>query len=142
MVGTFVTGDFSSPQGQSELASGLVATLLALFGAGVVIWLISRQIHSIPVLNRIILKVELPREDRPGAEPAGIGLLEAMGAAQRSLAPGDIGSAETDLRPAGKAMFGGRVIDVQSVGGYIERGTAIRVVSVGRYVIDVEEAEA
>jgi hypothetical protein len=32
-------------------------------------------------------------------------------------------------------------VDVKSVGDYIDRGTRVRVVSVGRFAIEVEEAE-
>jgi hypothetical protein len=34
------------------------------------------------------------------------------------------------------------MVDVQSPGLYIEKGSAIRVISVGRYVIEVEEADS
>jgi hypothetical protein len=33
-------------------------------------------------------------------------------------------------------------VDVKSAGSFIERGAAIRVVSVGRFVIEVEDADA
>jgi membrane-bound serine protease (ClpP class) len=140
LVGTFMSDDLSSPQGQSELWTGLIGTMTALFGAGVAMWLISRHLHSIPVINRLILKTELGADS--GAGGAGLGLLEAMGAPQRALAPGDVGTAVTDLRPAGRADFAGKIADVKSVGSFVERGRSVRVVSVGRFAIEVEDAEA
>jgi len=78
-----------------------------------------------------------------GRSGEGGGMLEAMGAAtSRALEPGEKGVAETDLRPAGKAKFNDRMIDVKSVSEFIERGTPVRVVSVGRFVIEVEDARA
>ncbi|MCH6551570.1 MAG: hypothetical protein IH804_06100 [Planctomycetes bacterium] len=48
---------------------------------------------------------------------------------------------KSPIRPAGRADFGGRLVDVKSIGSYIDQGTPIRVVSVGRFVIEVEEAK-
>ncbi len=58
------------------------------------------------------------------------------------MEPGDVGVAATDLRPAGRASFEGRPVDVKSVSTYIERGSPVRVVSVDRFVIEVEETQA
>ena len=140
MVGTFVTGDISTPTGQSELVVGLTATLTSLFAAGIVVWLVARQLESIPVLGKLVLKTELGATD--SAQGAGLGLLEAMGRGRRALEPGDVGVAATDLRPAGRASFEGRPVDVKSVSTYIERGSPVRVVSVDRFVIEVEETQA
>jgi len=62
-----------------------------------------------------------------------------MGPGVPVLRPGDQGVAETDLRPAGRAEFNGRLLDVKSSGGYIDKGTPIRIVSIGRFVTEVEE---
>ena len=76
-----------------------------------------------------------------GGREKSVGLLEAMAGPQRALQVGDRGVAETDLRPAGRGSFDGRMVDVQAPGQYIEKGSPIRVTSVGRYVIEVEEAD-
>ncbi|MHC5004800.1 MAG: NfeD family protein, partial [Planctomycetota bacterium] len=111
-------------------------TLAGIFAAGIGVWLISRQVHSMPVLNRIILRTEV-------REREGGGILEAMAAAPRpALEPGVVGVAATALRPAGRGEFGGKLWDVKSVGGFIEAGSPIRIVTAGRFVIEVEEAES
>ena len=141
MVGTFVSGDFQSIEGNDQMWRGLFTTIISLLVAGIVLWFVSQRFHSIPILNRVVLKANLG--DRDQAVSPGGGLLEAMGAAsQRVLEPGDIGLAETDLRPAGKGKFHDRIIDVKSIGEFIERGKPICVVSVGRFVIEVEETKA
>jgi membrane-bound serine protease (ClpP class) len=139
IVGTFIAGGIATPEGQTQLWTGLLTTLTAAFLGGVGIWLVSRQIHTLPLLNRLILHTELRAVPEAGSATATGGLLQAMRAAQRALQPGDTGVAETDLRPAGRANINGKLVDVQSVGTYIEKGATVRVVSVGRYVIEVEE---
>jgi membrane-bound ClpP family serine protease len=139
LVGTFVSDDLNTPAGQSDLVAGITATFTALLAAGIGSWLLFRQLETLPVLGRFILKTEVGQP--AGAAVGGPGLLEAIGSGERPLETGSIGVAETDLRPAGRADFDGRLVDVKSVGGYIDRGTRVRVVSVGRFVIEVEEAE-
>ena len=141
MVGTFVSGDLQSTEGTDQMWSGLITTIISLFTAGIVIWFVSQRFHSIPILNQVVLTANLA--DRNQTMSPGGGLLEAMGAAsQRALEPGDLGLAETDLRPAGKGKFHDLIIDVKSIGEFIERGKPICVVSVGRFVIEVEETKA
>lgn len=139
LVGTFVSGDLRTPAGQTDLLTGLAATLTAFFAAGVAFWLLFRQLDTVPLFARFVLHTEVG-ESEPGTSEGG-GLLEALGGAQRPLEAGAVGVAETDLRPAGRASFEGRLVDVKSIGDYIERGTRIRVVSVGRFAIEVEETQ-
>ncbi|MHC4102103.1 MAG: NfeD family protein [Planctomycetota bacterium] len=139
LVGTFVSDDLSTPAGQSDLVAGITATFTALLAAGIGAWLLFRQLETLPLLGRFILKAEVG--EAQAAAAGGTGLLEAVGGGERPLETGSVGVAETDLRPAGRADFDGRLVDVKSVGAYIDRGTRVRVVSVGRFAIEVEEAE-
>ncbi|MHC4219561.1 MAG: NfeD family protein [Planctomycetota bacterium] len=137
LVGTFISDDLSTPAGQSDLVTGVAATFTSLLAAGIAAWLLFRQIETLPLLGRFILKAEV---SEAGGE--GPGMLEAIGGtAERPLEAGSTGVAETDLRPAGRANFDGRLVDVKSIGDYIDRGTRVRVVTVGRFAIEVEEAE-
>ena len=135
LVGTFVTGDLSSPQGQDELGTGLIAVFTSLFAAGAGIWLLARQVGNILLLNRLVLKTEL-QSGLAASEAAGV--LGAMQAPGHEVQVGDEGLAVTDLRPAGRARFGDRMLDVSSVGSFIDPGTPIRVVRVDKFVIEVE----
>ena len=138
IVGTFISGDLRTPQGQGELWVGMGTTFTALFLAGVAVWFLSRYFDSLPLLNRFVLHTD----GRSTQEIAGGGLIAAMSAAGGALSPGDVGVAETDLRPSGRANFAGRMIDVQATGSYISRGAPVRVVAVGRLVIEVEDASS
>jgi membrane-bound serine protease (ClpP class) len=70
---------------------------------------------------------------------AGATTVEAgyVSAPVESALLGATGIAVTDLRPAGKAELAGRRVDVVSDGGYIERGSEVRVVeaAAGRLVV-------
>jgi membrane-bound serine protease (ClpP class) len=109
LVGTFVSDDLSTPAGQSDLIAGVTATLTALLAAGIGAWLLFRQIETLPLLGRFILKAEVGEPQRAAAG-AGTGLLEAIGSGERPLETGSVGVAETDLRPAGRADFDGRLV--------------------------------
>ena len=56
-------------------------------------------------------------------------------------AVGDVGMAETTLRPAGKVMIEGSLYDAVSVGTFIEKGTEIVVVNIegNRIIVDVNK---
>ncbi len=139
IVGTFVSDSLATEAGQSDLVHGLVATFTALATAGVAAWLLFRHLETIPLFGRFILRTEIGAASGPGN--ASVGLLESIGPSPTPLEAGDIGVAETDLRPAGRANFDGRPVDVKSVSDYIDRGRRVRVVSVGRFAIEVEEAQ-
>ena len=141
IVGTFVSADVSTVEGRDQMWTGFILTIISVFGAGVIIWLLSRTVHNVPLVNRLILHAELKNGGAAGAgEP--MGLLQAMGASSPAIQMGALGVAETDLRPSGRALVNGRMLDVKSVGSYINKGTPVRVVSVGQFVIEVEEAGA
>lgn len=141
LVGSFVSGSVSTPQGQDELMTGVLSVLGAVIAASIAIWLISRQIGSIPALQRLTLRSELS-PSRPigaGADADGASTSTTVGRGSPGVVNvGDAGVAETDLRPSGRATIGGRIIDVQSATGWIEQGTPVRVISVGRFEIKVE----
>lgn len=58
---------------------------------------------------------------------------------QKSIKPGDIGTAFTVLRPAGTAVFGDVKYDVITQGEFITRDTPVRVISVEGNKITVEK---
>lgn len=135
LVGVFVSGDAVSSGGsKDEIITGLVTTLTALFAGGVGVWIISRFIHTIPFVNRLVLSAEVSHTAGPPS------LLEAMVQTAKPLEVGNIGVAATDLKPVGRIDINGRLVEVRSAGAYIARGSRVRVVNVGPFAIEVEEA--
>jgi membrane-bound serine protease (ClpP class) len=139
LVGTFISGDLGTRAGQAELVRGLLAVLVGMFGAGVGAWLLSRQLHESPLLRRLVLESEIggdpTRRSSTVLSAAGpITMEDSVG----GIAIGDAGVAATDLRPAGRAEIGGRMMDVQSPGRYIEAGTPVRVVRIAGAFVEVD----
>jgi membrane-bound serine protease (ClpP class) len=106
--------------------------------------LLSRYFGSLPVLNRLVLQ--------PGTADTVPRVRTAADADKPlpMLAPdnpygvdvGDWGLAFSPLRPAGKARFGDRYLDVLTDGDFVERGRQVRIVEIqgSRIVVrDVEE---
>ena len=106
--------------------------------------LLSRNFGSLPVFNRLVLQPAAPVKsarvaaDDDDDKPAPV------------LAPdnpfgvdvGDWGLAVSPLRPAGKARFGDRYLDVLTDGDFVERGRQVRIIEIqgSRIVVrDVEE---
>ena len=140
MVGTFVSGDLDSAAGQQSLWTGLATTLGSLITAVAGIWMITKHLDSIPLLNRIVLRTEVGDTVIPRSTAAAT-VLGAMGDRPTDpLAEGAIGVAVTDLRPAGRARFGEHLTDVQSVSGFVDPGTPVRIVARTSFAIEVEAA--
>lgn len=133
IIGVFTGGGIAAA-GYNEILRAVATIFGSVFVAGAAMWMISRQLESLPFFRRFMLTAEIagagPTADRAGAAAAG----------QRALAPGDLGVAATDLRTSGRGSFDGRLVDVQSTVGYIEKGTPIRVVAVCRFEVEVEVA--
>jgi membrane-bound serine protease (ClpP class) len=89
--------------------------------------MLARYFPSLPLFNRLILKPE-PWTGVESEEGAG----RATGEGYESLAylVGETGRTTTPLRPAGKARFGGLVIDVASAGAYVDPDSLVEVVDV------------
>jgi membrane-bound serine protease (ClpP class) len=83
-------------------------------------------LDSIPGLKRFqlaapVIEANLELADSPNSlQPSGVGM---------SLPQvGEIGVAESVLRPSGKVMFGDQLLDVISDGDYIDAGTPVEIV--------------
>ena len=106
----------------------LVGSLLAVI---VVAAVISHYLPELPLLKHIVLKPPGNAQDGPVLDPRATGaaspteLLEA-----NSELVGQQGTAQSTLRPAGKARIDEQLIDVISNGPFINPGTKIEVLRV------------
>jgi len=112
----------------NSLLSMAVSFTLAIIG----MILLTRHVRSIPMLNRLMLN--------SGESTALADAPADIANATRVADVGDTGQALNDLRPAGRAQFGRRIVDVVTIGSWIEAGSTVRVTEVRGNRIVVEEA--
>ncbi|MFN0012352.1 MAG: NfeD family protein [Phycisphaerales bacterium] len=139
LVGTFIpsqaSGPFpNAPGAQGDLLYGIttvfISTGVSIFG----MYFISKHFGSLPLVGKLILT------SRPadGDEPSSV--LTAMGPADGPARVGDVGIAQTPLRPSGRVRVGDAIIDVVAEAGFIESGQSVRIASVSGFRVTVELA--
>ena len=120
-------------------------TLLGLLGASVVFYFLVRYFGNIPLMNHLVLRDPSPAWGRT-SEGRTISIRppetrlsgdEAIGAG--SIQVGAVGRSTTRLRPSGRAEIEGHVLDVVTLGGWIDAGTPVRVCEVQGNRVVVEE---
>lgn len=115
-----------------------VVGIVLLIGGGVAAWTVLGALGgSLAILVTVVLAVGLAvKAFRSKALRRRLvldtQLAQGGGTESRDLANlvGAVGTAKSDLRPAGIALVGDQRIDVVSEGGFLERGTNIKVVAV------------
>lgn len=125
ILGTFIPNEpgrdfpFYIPayqRGQDALKLGIITVSSSLAASVAGMFVLSRFLPKIPVFNRLIPMNPTPSQvqvDDPYRGAAHVG---------------DTGESVGPLRPAGKARFGGLVVDVVSQGAFIEGDTIVEVV--------------
>jgi len=133
--------EFVIPETGAQLRT-MTRTLAVIMGSGVVTsiaaYVLSSYLGSIPLLSRLTLRppdaAEAAGRQKP-ADPAA-----AVSGRDVELKIGDTGVADSLLRPAGKARFGNRFVNVVADGDYIPKGRRVRIVEVaGNRVVVVPE---
>ena len=128
--------DFIIPRTGRQLST-LAGTLRVVVASGgafaVAAFVLSRYLGTIPILNRFTLAPpETADDDTAEAEQS-----EDRG----ELAEGDSGIADSPLRPAGRARFGRRYVDVVTDGTFITKGSRVEVVEIIGNRIVVREVD-
>ena len=91
------------------------------------------EVGIVTTLRLQLAGYEVIRSETLAGATVGAGL-KAGEPALKTLV-GQVGVALTPLRPAGRAEFGDRLVDVVTEGGFVERGTSVEAVAVqGRQV--------
>ncbi|HIO52830.1 MAG TPA: hypothetical protein EYN32_04190 [Phycisphaerales bacterium] len=127
MVGSFISGDLQTHEGQIQLFAGLSAVLggciIAIIGA----WIIANRLGDSVAMRRIVLESEIASTT---SHPM-----------QTQPALNSIATAITDLRPSGRIEVNGEVFDATTSGQWIPQGVTVRIIHLG-LTIEVEEITA
>ena len=114
-----------------------LTTFLTLLGTGFAFlflaFFLSGQLESLPFLSTMVLAADrLTSDEKVDTDDS----FEDLGANE-----GDIGVAESLLRPSGRAIFNGRSFDVVSDGSFVEQGSQIKIIRVAGNRITVAKIE-
>jgi membrane-bound serine protease (ClpP class) len=107
---------------------------------------LSTYFGTIPLVNRLALRPPAVDETL-AAEVSEKGVVPTALSAQVSaeggplLQVGDIGVADSPLRPAGKVIFGDEPYDVVTEGTFVEKGTHVKIIKLRANQILVREIE-
>ena len=125
MVGSFVSGDLTTPEGQTQLVVGLSTVVGGFVLAGFATWFIVKKYGASPAITRLVLNdaLDVPTSNEYKTPPVGITAL-----------------ASTDLRPSGKIMIDDVLYDATTSGGWISQGATVRIIQTG-LCLEVEEVE-
>lgn len=147
LAGMVLSGVQSAANGLPAPGAGrqIVLTAMAFMGAAILsipaLFILTRYFGQLPVLNKLVLNETLSAT-RDFTKPHQSVTGKGAGGVTQALAPGTLGKvSSTGLRPAGRIEVGDQLIDVTSTGGFIEPGTAVRVVEVQGNMISVEPAD-
>lgn len=137
LIGVFVGGPSglfpSTPGGRNDLAFGAATVLISTVTAVILMYFIAKHLPGLPVVGRLVLQA------RHGQDVDEEGLLAAMADPEAIVAVGAEGRTLTSLRPAGRAQFGDRIVDVVTDMGFIDSGVAVRVTAADRFRVVVEK---
>jgi len=128
----------SNAEEWNQTANTLLVLIVSMMVFGVAALFISRHYGSIPILNRLVLEPPpvLPDDGgQKGDSPKPVPVVHPI------VSVGDWGVAESLLRPAGRAKFAGRSVDVISDGGFVEVGQQVKVIRIHGNVVTVTEVE-
>ncbi len=125
----------------SKMTGSLAVIMGSGIATGVAAYFLSSYLGRLPMLHRLTLQP--PETVLPKAPPASEGSSMPMGRTTE-LQAGDVGVADSLLRPAGKARFGNRYVNVVADGDFIAKGQAVKIVEVAgnRVVVVPAKGEA
>jgi len=126
--------EFTLPKSVFEVEV-LKTNFMVVFGSivvmGIGIALMSRYLPKSKRFERLLILTPAPAEEVHGTAAPQSHLVRV----------GDVGVTETPLRPAGKARFGDKLVDVTTEGGFVDAGERVSVVETtsNRVVVRREE---
>ena len=122
----------TSKQWDQSIGSAFIL-LISCVGFVVTAIFITKKMGSIPILNKMILSNE---SNKTSTDSSG----KPRRTSHPSVCVGDWGESESLLRPAGRAKFNDRSIDVVSDGAFVDSGVPVRVIEIQGSIVRVRQA--
>ncbi|MBL9140819.1 MAG: NfeD family protein, partial [Phycisphaerae bacterium] len=146
LVAAFIGAPLGTAQGQSDLTNALAVVVGGGIVSTIAAWAIVRALPRSRLASAAVLHATSGDTGEAGAA-ADAGALPSTGAPVRiapvpTIRAGQVGIVVTPLRPVGKALFESSLIEVQSVGDYVDEGKHVVVVRASAYAVEVEERPA
>ena len=116
-VASFTGRDPTSAAERSTLITAVTTTVAGAVAGALLIWVASRFLGETRFFRRAVLATDVSGGAAPPPRDG-----------PRFPDVGATGLADSDLRPSGRARFGSDLLDAQSTGEYLARGTPVRVV--------------
>jgi membrane-bound serine protease (ClpP class) len=129
----WVPGDWANAPSLNEFSAAIAFVAVSIFGAIALIIIVAKFLPKAPVTRSIFLSEKMDKEKG----------YAAFDEEKYKKWLGKIGVAKTDLRPAGKAVIENSLLDVVTQGGFIEKNSRIKVVSVdsNNIVVSTDETD-
>jgi membrane-bound serine protease (ClpP class) len=127
IIGTFISDDIRSAEGQAQLLTGLGVMLAGGVLAAIASWFLVRFLGGATAMQRLVLEDTISNHGTMSERDNAI-----------HLAQGEIGTAVTDLRPSGRISIGTTIFDATTTGQWISKGATVRIMHKGM-TIEVEE---
>jgi len=127
IIGTFISDDIRSAEGQAQLLTGLGVMLAGGVLAAIASWFLVRFLGGATAMQRLVLEDTISNHGTMSKRDNAI-----------HLAQGEIGTAVTDLRPSGRISIGTTIFDATTTGQWISKGATVRIMHKGM-TIEVEE---
>jgi membrane-bound serine protease (ClpP class) len=137
---SFVIPEGANQWGQFQ--TNLLTVLGCVLGVLVLLFVQVFLLDSIPGLNRFRLAAPEVGGANLGEVTGLTGLTGGLQRAKPQVQIGMQGRAESDLRPSGKVMIDGQLLDVVTEGDYVEAQTPVEVVRVEGMSVTVRRLEA
>ncbi|MCG8335038.1 MAG: ATP-dependent Clp protease proteolytic subunit [Proteobacteria bacterium] len=130
MLQDFVIPDPALPWQSDLLLKNLVQVLVSFIAAF--------------ILTMVMFRYFLPRVSKVVNGPFLEGTLKESHitqATEKGVQVGDVGRADTFLRPSGKIVVGNKLFDAITSGDFIEKGTAVRIIKIdGNRIVVINES--
>jgi len=117
---------------------GVLGLTIGFFGFMGLAWLVARYLPRVEFLSGLVL---VPTGARGGG--MDISMTAAPDSEIKSVKVGDTGEVTSSLRPAGRARFGRRIVDVVAEAEFLDKATKIEIIEIhGNRVVVRKSKEA